>query len=100
MVGDGYLRKLQAKYYKKGRSRRASVLAFPESTDFPRPESKKIFLGEIYLNKGLASDLGRLEFLLIHGLLHLLGYSHDKNRDTLKMEFLEKKLIREISKKI
>ncbi|MBI3589460.1 MAG: rRNA maturation RNase YbeY [Candidatus Liptonbacteria bacterium] len=50
-------------------------------------------LGEIYLNPGYIlkqkEDLGRM---VIHGILHLLGYQHDKKDDTIRMEKLEKSL--------
>ncbi|TSC96374.1 MAG: putative rRNA maturation factor, partial [Parcubacteria group bacterium Athens1014_10] len=35
-----------------------------------------------------------IEILLIHGLLHLLGYDHQKEKDALKMERLEKRLLK------
>ena len=51
--------------------------------------------------KGLRQDLAdkerkELEILLIHGLLHLLGYDHEKNKDALKMRKLEKKLLNKV----
>ena len=98
LVGSDDLRRLKAKYYKKNKQGAADVLAFPEPRDFPHPESKKRFLGEIYLNNNLLSDPERMGFLLIHGLLHVLGYSHDTKRDTLKMQSLEKKLLGKISR--
>lgn len=91
------LKRFKSRYDKKPILREVDVLAFGEPRHFPHPESKKKFLGEIYVNKKEAADFGHLQLLLIHGLLHLAGYSHGKKRDTLKMESLERKLIERIS---
>ena len=75
-----------------------NVLAFPEPSGFPHPESGKKMLGEVYLN----SDFGDGKYktlgpLFIHGFLHLLGYLHWTKRDTIKMQKLEKRLWDHIS---
>lgn len=93
LLSGAEMRRLGRKYLKKKKGHTPAVLSFTEPKRFPHPEKKGRFLGEIYLNK----DLGRggslrLRQLLLHGLLHILGYSHDKKSDTLKMERLEKKL--------
>jgi rRNA maturation RNase YbeY len=98
LVKSADLKKLKAKYYKKKKSHEPDVLSFRASAGFPRPDVKGKFLGEIYLNENLVSDPSRLKFLLVHGLLHLLGYSHDKKHDTLRMQSLEKTLVKGISK--
>lgn len=36
--------------------------------------------------------------LVIHSLLHLYGYTHDKKKDRLKMEYLESKILQAINK--
>jgi hypothetical protein len=103
------MNRLKAAFYKKKRKsgglRRAfsiqkggrsepDVLSFDERRYFPHPEARGRFLGEIYLHKKLLAKPPRLKLLLIHGLLHLLGYSHTGKRDTLKMQTLEKRLMR------
>ena len=74
-----------------------NVLSFAEPKGFPHPETRRKLLGEVYVNKDLAT-YGFLElvYLLIHGILHLVGYSHEKKNDILNMEVLE----REIYKKV
>ncbi|MBI4085981.1 MAG: rRNA maturation RNase YbeY [Candidatus Liptonbacteria bacterium] len=74
-----------------------NVLAFPEPKHWPQPEKRGIKLGEIYLNLDLAKgDIRELSRLLIHGVLHLLGYHHKKKSDRMKMEKLEKNVIRKL----
>lgn len=73
------------------------VLAFPESADFPHPDEPNR-LGEIFLNwDAFKDDFDHLRFLLVHGVLHLLGYTHDGDRDTIVMEKLERTLCRRIA---
>ncbi len=79
----------------------ANVLAFPEPKHWPHPGKKDAGLGEIYLNRDLAKgDTNELTRLLIHGILHLSGYSHKKKSDRIKMEKVEKYLNGEIGKSI
>ena len=83
------------------REKIVSVLSFPEPKDFPHPESRKRRLGEVYLNldfgrQDAGGKSGRLPALMVHGVLHLLGYRHDRLRDTIKMEALEKKLCKKL----
>lgn len=82
---------------KKLRSEREiNVLSFPETTPFPSLDARKP-IGEVYLNYDWAEGKPEvLGYLLIHGILHLLGYRHGKIRDTIKMEKLEKHLWRHV----
>ncbi|OGZ53582.1 MAG: hypothetical protein A3B25_00570 [Candidatus Ryanbacteria bacterium RIFCSPLOWO2_01_FULL_48_26] len=78
-----------------------NVLSFTEPIGFPRPETKKRILGEVYVNKDLAKHgFGELAYLLVHGILHLIGYSHTKKNDILQMEALEKKICEKIFRDI
>jgi len=98
LLSEAEMRRLGRKCIKKGSGHIPNVLSFAEPKRFPHPETRGKFLGEIYLNRDLR-PLGerRLGRLLIHGFLHILGYTHDKKHDTLKMEKLEKKLIKVIN---
>ncbi len=78
-----------------------NVLSFPEPKGFPHPETDKISLGEVYLNREFGGGkAGVLGPLFIHGFLHLLGYRHFLKRDTIEMEKLERKLWAELASKI
>ncbi|RJP45751.1 rRNA maturation RNase YbeY [Candidatus Parcubacteria bacterium] len=71
-----------------------NVLAFPEPTGFPHPETKKEFLGEIYVNwERYGSRPSELAYLMVHGLLHLLGYRHGRKNDMMAMYRLERRVL-------
>jgi len=78
-VDDTYIKDLNKKY--KKREYPTDVLCFEISTEVP----KKTLLGDIYISveraKEQAKEIGdnldrELARLLIHGILHLLGYEH------------------------
>jgi probable rRNA maturation factor len=80
-----------------GPSRRAARLAFDIVHSAPAPSSR--FLGDIVVARGVArrqaraaghSELTELRVLVLHGLLHLLGYDHD--RDSGAMARVERSL--------
>ncbi len=78
---------------------KTNVKSYPAPADFPHPESKARYLGEVYLNPGYIKEKGEdFDYMLIHGFLHLLGYDHKENSDAEKMEKLEKDLIDQIKK--
>lgn len=86
------LRKAKRRYLRAD-ARFVDVLAFPEPDTFPFPPGVRRPLGEIYLNEVFADRrTEELLFMLVHGVLHLLGYRHGKKRDTMVMEQLEKRL--------
>jgi rRNA maturation RNase YbeY len=74
-----------------------NVLALPVPKDFPRPDIKGKFLGEIYLNPEYIEHEGEdIFFMALHGFLHLLGYDHKKKSDRIIMESKEKELFPKI----
>ncbi len=94
-TGDSELKRLNAKYRRV--SRTTDVLAFP-SRGGPGPAT----LGDIIISlpaarrqaKAAGSSLERETlFLLVHGLLHLLGYDHARPRSASEMESLQKRLM-------
>src|SRR3989338_4376777 len=82
------------KFHTTGKKvRTVNVLAFESPSGFPHPE-QKVFLGEIYVNgERYATNPSRMLFLVIHGFLHLIGFRHEKERDTITMRRMERKLV-------
>ncbi len=71
-----------------------NVLSFPEPEQFPHPETKKRYLGEVYLNSDILRKTPvRALPLLMHGVLHLLGYDHVGKKDAALMERTEKEML-------
>jgi probable rRNA maturation factor len=95
LLDNKSITKLKARFIKK--KTEPNVLAFPEPSHFPHPETKKRYLGEIYLNRDiLHKSPERAKALLLHGILHLLGYDHKKKSDIAEMEGLEAKILKKL----
>lgn len=74
-----------------------NVWSFPAPKRFPGPKKGGSSLGEVYLNPAYIKKEGEaLEYMLIHGLLHLLGYDHKRENDIMRMENLERKLLQKL----
>ena len=68
-----------------------------KSETFAKNKSNVLRLGEIVINGDKISDKKYLTIILIHGLLHLLGYSHEQSAvQAKKMEKIEKKLLKHL----
>lgn len=62
---------------------------------FAKKQNKMLELGEIVVNVDKISDKKNLTSILIHSLLHLLGYGHEKSTvKAKKMEQLEKRILK------
>ncbi len=109
VVSDRRMRQLNARF--RGKDRVTDVLSFPAGpagpggADAPRVPSGKLLngmdLGEIAIAGGVARRQAsvfrhpvavELRLLALHGLLHLLGYDHE--RDQGQMRTLEARLRR------
>jgi len=104
VVSDARIRALNRAYRRKDRA--TDVLSFPANhgsrangeSRIPNPDG---YLGDIVIARGVAkrqaraaghSESTELKVLALHGLLHLLGYDHE--RDTGRMSRLEHRLRR------
>src|SRR6185503_1668249 len=72
LLPDGKMRAMKKKFLPREKGP-ANVLAFSEPKHWPHAESKMPPLGEIYLNKKFATEK-MASLLIVHGVLHLLGY--------------------------
>lgn len=119
LIGNRKMRALNKKY--RGKDSSTNVLSFEEPKQFVYPQKGSQPKGEIYLNPEMASDwwIGKrpkgvlsgvegnkkkageflaIQFLLVHGVLHLFGYDHIEDSDAIKMEKKESQLMRLLGK--
>ena len=94
LTDDLYMKKINKKWRKLEKA--TNVLSFPVSKI--TKEEDYFFIGDIVLSyETILSECKLREksfrdhflHLLVHGLLHLLGYNHDNERDEKEMEELE-----------
>ena len=100
------MKRLNKKFRKKCKS--TDVLSFPnyytenlyKRIDLMTAKSEGIFLGDIAIDYEIINSRRKgnnflLEFdkVWIHGLLHLLGFDHKRNKDYFKMNRLEKRFL-------
>ena len=102
LAGGKEVRMLNKKFRKKDKT--TDVLSFPfyKATDIRKLKNRNVYLGDVILNfykidkKNFKKDFNRL---WIHGLLHLLGYKHYKDKDYYKMNRIEKLILKKIEDK-
>lgn len=85
----------------RGKNEPTNVLSF-EAGGFQRVgENEAMYLGEIYLAPDtITARKENIGFLAVHGLFHLLGYTHEDKRDTMKMERAEDALLAKLAKRV
>ena len=108
LIRDGEMARLNGKY--RGKKRTTDVLSFPDGEkrqpvlrgDAAR-KHRGAFLGDIAISPAVAQRnahaMGRklpeeLQILILHGVLHLLGYDHEVDRG--EMERVEMRLRRRL----
>jgi probable rRNA maturation factor len=91
---------LNHKFRKKKKD--TDILSFPnEKPNFYRKElkQKNIYLGDLalsfnYIKKQKIEFEEYLKKMLIHGFLHLIGYDHNNEKNYLKMEKVQNKILK------
>ena len=102
LSGDSEIKKLNKKFRNKNNS--TDVLSFPfyNKVEFKKKikYDKEVYLGDIIININKIKNKNnkvnfRIEFikLWIHGLAHLFGYDHKKDKDFHNMTNVEKKFL-------
>jgi probable rRNA maturation factor len=98
LTDDHYIRKLNFQY--RGIDKPTDVLSFQNEEDFSGYDEK--YLGDIIVSIPTAevqsSEAGHpikneLSLLVIHGVLHLLGYDHDSSENKRVMWALQEKVL-------
>jgi probable rRNA maturation factor len=101
-ASDRFVRRLNKKY--RGLDTATDVLAFAMK-EGEWPEIQPQLLGDVVISvdtaKKQALDLGHslnkeLAILLVHGILHLIGYDHMRPSEAKKMQALENKILKDI----
>ena len=102
LCDDAFIHPLNRDY--RGKDRPTDVLSFAQREgDFADPNDP--MLGDIIVSLERAQAQANerhiplsqeLSLLLVHGLLHLLGYDHIEDDEAEEMEALEKRLLSEI----
>lgn len=99
-VGDRKMKELNFKY--RGKNSTTDVLSFPYLVKEP---SGSVFLGEIIIDLKKVFSQARqynvtgwqeLDRVLVHGILHLIGYDHEKTSQALKMRRIEKEILKHL----
>ena len=111
MAGDDFVRTLNRDY--RGRDEATNVLSFPGEMSHGTDQAPglPILLGDVVVAFGVtqkeasSEDWGtslsdHLSHLIIHGVLHLLGFDHQTEPEATAMEGLETQLIQKKAVKI
>lgn len=109
LTSDAEVRRLNARYRKRDEA--TNVLSFPQIDSIWRYSNvavamdgsrDEILLGDVVLARETivreADEQGKtmpdhLAHMVVHGVLHLLGYDHDDDRRAAEMEALEKRAL-------
>jgi len=98
------IKKLNKKFRKQNKP--TDVLSFPyfPQKKFKLSKEKDIYIGDIAACYEIINFRSKktnffLEFdkAWVHGLLHLIGYNHIKNKDYFKMNRIEKRILNSIT---
>jgi probable rRNA maturation factor len=100
LASDAFVRELNRDY--RGKDAPTNVLSFPALGPYDPITGGELVLGDVVLaletcrreaeaqDKRLADHLSHL---VVHGVLHLLGYDHVEKADAREMEALEVKIL-------
>ncbi|MFH1366404.1 MAG: rRNA maturation RNase YbeY [Patescibacteria group bacterium] len=105
LADEKFIRRLNKKYRKKNKSASILTFVFFENNKFINFQDPRL-LGEIIICPDKARKEARQEgvafrdkiiLLIIHGLLHIIGYTHQNQKQRKKMEAKEEELLSGLS---
>jgi len=101
MIGNAAMQELNARYRHKNYP--TDVLSFPAARNLP---TEAPLLGDVIISVEKAAEQAKqrrrtldqeMATLLIHGIVHLLGYDHERSaKDARVMTRIEKKIARQL----
>ena len=100
-IGDLSIAEFNAAW--RGKNQPTNVLSFPATQAMPIPEGEARPLGDIVLAHGVisreAAEQGKTlhdhtAHLIVHGVLHLLGFDHASEKEAEEMERLEVSILK------
>lgn len=99
LANDDIVRRLNREF--RGKDKPTNVLSFPASGG-PTPPGAPVLLGDVVIARETvlreAAGQGKTAFahlahLVVHGVLHLLGYDHEQPAEAERMESLETRIL-------
>ena len=102
-ISDKEMIALNTQYRKKGYN--TDILTFPYFTNFEECSSEEV-AGEILLSESKIQSQAKeknispeeeIQILLIHGLVHMMGYDHETEEEYKEMSQIEKALQEKMS---
>jgi probable rRNA maturation factor len=99
LSGDRAVRRLNRAF--RGKDKPTNVLSFPAG-DAPAPRGAPVLLGDVVIAyRTVAREAAaqgkqvgdHLVHLVVHGILHLLGYDHERSAAARRMETLETRIL-------
>jgi probable rRNA maturation factor len=103
LTDNEFIREINRSYRHQNRPTDIITFAYRENP-FPRSSTEREHLGDIYLSLERAFEnsleysvdfIDELKLLLVHGVLHLIGYDHElSGRDEKKMSDREQEILK------
>jgi probable rRNA maturation factor len=101
ITDDEELKTLNQKY--RGINKTTDVLSFP--ADFTDPDLESRYLGDVVIAYSRAAEQAQnrghfveaeIQLLVVHGILHLLGYDHGDRKEKEEMWSLQSRILEEL----
>jgi probable rRNA maturation factor len=98
LTDDSAIRALNRDW--RGIDKATNVLSFPAKSGNPKPHLGDIVLAYETIEREARGEhkpfAHHVAHLAVHGFLHLLGYDHSRGKDALKMEQVERDILRQL----